>query len=76
MELTRSEANEELTYVMQGYEEHDAAYCDDRYHEKQRAPRRSRRRLLCRRDRKQEIREQIKQPQSGIARQHKKRRQK
>lgn len=33
LELTRSEANDELTTVMQGYEEDDAAFWDDRYRE-------------------------------------------
>ncbi len=35
LELTRSEANDELTTVMQGYEEDDAAFWDDRYRERQ-----------------------------------------
>ena len=73
LELTRSEANEELTYVMQGHEEDDAAYWDDRYRERQKQLADPDDVFFAARDRKQEIKEQIKQLQDGLARQHAKR---
>ena len=76
LELTRSEANDELTTVMQGYEEEDAAYWDDRYRERQKRLVDPDDVFFAARDRKQEIKEQIKHLQAGLARQHAKRRKK
>jgi hypothetical protein len=73
LELTCSEANDELTTVMQGYEEDDTAYWDDRYHERQKQLADPDDVFFAARNRKQEIKEQIKQLQSGLARQHSKR---
>jgi len=74
LELTRSEANDELTSVMQGYEEDDSAFWDSRYHEMQKRLADPDDVFFAARDRKQEIKEQIKQLQAGLARQHPKRR--
>lgn len=73
LELTRSEANEELTYVMQGYEEDDAAYWDERHRERQKQLADPDDVFFAACDRKQEIKEQIKQLHAGLARQHAKR---
>jgi hypothetical protein len=70
LELTRSEANDELTTVLQGYEEDDAAFWDDRYRERQKRLADPDDVFFAARDRKQEIKEQIKQLQGGLARQH------
>jgi hypothetical protein len=74
LELTRSEANDELTTVMQGYEEDDAAFWDDRYREKQKRLTDPDDVFFAARDRKKEIKEQIKELESGLARQQHKRR--
>jgi hypothetical protein len=70
LELTRSEANDELTTVMQGYEEDDAAFWDDRYRERQKQLADPDDVFFAARDRKQEIKEQMKQLHAGLARQH------
>jgi hypothetical protein len=70
LELTRSDANEELTSVMQGYEEDDAGFWDGRYRERQKRLADPDDVFFAARDRKQEIKEQIKQLQGGLARQH------
>jgi len=70
LELTRSEANDELTSVMQGYEEDDAAFWDSRYREVQKRLADPDDVFFAARGRKQEIKEQIKQLQAGLARQH------
>ncbi|HKT49579.1 MAG TPA: hypothetical protein VJV96_04750, partial [Candidatus Angelobacter sp.] len=64
---------EELTSVLESYEEDDSAYWSGRYGEleKQRADPDDV--FFEARDRKQEIKEQIKQLQDGLARQHPKR---
>ncbi|HEU5412365.1 MAG TPA: hypothetical protein VFW31_01355 [Candidatus Angelobacter sp.] len=70
VELARCEVNEELTSVLDSYEEDDSGYWDGRRHEleKQRADPDDV--FFEARDRKQEIKEQIKQLQDGLARQH------
>lgn len=73
LQLTRSEANDELTTVMQGYEEDDTAFWDDRYRERQKRLADPDDVFFAARDRKQEIKEQIKELQSGLDRQHSKR---
>jgi len=73
LELTRSEANDELTTVMQGYEEDDAAFWDERYHERQKRLADPDDVFFAARDRKKQIKEQIKELQAGLARQHPKR---
>ena len=73
LELTRSEANDELTAVMQGYEEDDSAFWGDRFREKQKRLADPDDVFFAARDRKKEIKEQIKELQAGLARQHPKR---
>jgi hypothetical protein len=74
VELARAELNDELTGLMQGYEQEDGYYWGDRKSEldKQRADPDDV--FFEARDRKQEIKEKIKALQSGLARQHPKRR--
>jgi len=74
VELARSELNDELTGYLQGYEQEDEHYWSDRESEvdKQRASPDDV--FFKANDRKQEIKEQIKQLQAGLARQHPKRR--
>jgi len=73
LELTRSEANDELTTVMQGYEEDDAAFWDHRRHERQKRIADPDDVFFAANNRKQEIKDQIKQLEAGLARQHPKR---
>ena len=73
VELARCEVNEELTSVLESYEEDDSAYWSGRRGEleKQRADPDDV--FFEARDRKQEIKEKIKELQSGLARQHSRR---
>jgi hypothetical protein len=73
VELARAELNDELTGLLQGYEQEDEYYWSDRKSEldKQRADPDDV--FFKANDRKQEIKEQIKQLQAGLARQHPKR---
>lgn len=73
LEATRAEANEELTGVMQGYEEDDSAYWDERYREREKEISDPDDVFFAARDRKQEIKEQIRELQAGLARQQPKR---
>ena len=73
LELTRSEANDELTAVMQGYEEDDSAFWGDRFRERQKHLADPDDVFFAARDRKREIKEQIKELHAGLARQHPKR---
>ena len=70
VELARCEVNDELTSVLQSYEDDDSAYWSGRLREleKQRADPDDV--FFAANDRKQEIKEQIKQLQAGLARQH------
>ncbi|HKT13009.1 MAG TPA: hypothetical protein VJW77_14405 [Terriglobia bacterium] len=70
VELARCEVNEELTSVLESYEEDDSAYWSGRRGEleKQRADPDDV--FFEARDRKQEIKEKIKELQDGLARQH------
>jgi len=70
VELARCEVNEELTSVLQSYEEDDSAFWDDRLRERQKQRADPDDVFFAANDRKQEIREQIKQLQAGLARQH------
>lgn len=74
LELTRAEANEELTSVMQEYEEDDSAFWDQRHHEREKRLADPDDVFFAARDRKQEIKEQIRELQAGLARQQPKRR--
>ena len=70
VELARSEFNDELTGYLQGYEKEDEHYWGDRKSavERQRADPDDA--FFKAQERKQEIKEQIKQLQAGLARQH------
>jgi len=74
VELARAELNDELTGLLQSHEQEDEHYWGDRQREldKQRADPDDV--FFEARDRKQEIKEKIKELQSGLARQHPKRR--
>lgn len=72
VELARCEVNEELTSVLQSYEEDDSAFWDDRLRERQKQRADPDDVFFAANDRKQEIRQQIKQLQAGLARQHRK----
>ena len=74
VELARAELNDELTGLLQGYEQEDEYYWSHRKSDldKQRADPDDV--FFKANDRKQEIKEQIKQLQAGLARQHPKRR--
>ena len=69
VELTRAEANEELAATLQEYEEDDSAYWDRRRHEREKQLRDPDDVFFAARDRKQEIKEQIKTLEQGLARQ-------
>ncbi len=69
VELTRAEANEELAATLQEYEEDDSAYWDRRRHEREKQLQDPDDVFFAARDRKQEIKEQIKTLQQGLARQ-------
>lgn len=69
VELTRAEANEELAATLQEYEEDDSAYWDRRHHEWEKQLQDPDDVFFAARDRKQEIKEQIKTLQKGLARQ-------
>jgi hypothetical protein len=69
VELTRAEANEELASTLQEYEEDDSAYWDRRRHEREKQLKDPDDVFFAARDRKQEIKEQIKELQQGLARQ-------
>jgi hypothetical protein len=73
VELARAELNDELTGLLQSYEQEDEYYWSDRRSEieKQRADPDDV--FYKANDRKQEIKEKIKQLQAGLARQHPKR---
>ena len=73
VELARCEVNEELTSVLMSYEEDDSAYWDGRRREEEKQRGDPDDVFFAARDRKQEIKEQIKQLQAGLARQHPKR---
>ena len=75
VELARCEVNEELTSVLQSYEEDDSVFWDDRLRERQKQRADPDDVFFAANDRKQEIREKIKQLQAGLARQHPKRNQ-
>jgi hypothetical protein len=70
VELARCEVNEELTSVLLSYEEDDSAYWDGRRREEEKQRADPDDVFFAANDRKQEIREQIKQLQAGLARQH------
>jgi len=69
VELTRAEANEELASILQEYEEDDSAYWDRRHHEREKQLQDPDDVFFAARDRKKEIKEQIKELQHGLARQ-------
>ena len=69
VELTRAEANEELASILQEYEEDDSAYWDRRHHEREKQLQDPDDVFFAARDRKKEIKEQIKELQQGLARQ-------
>lgn len=69
VELTRAEANEELAATLQEYEEDDSAYWDRRHHDREKQLQDPDDVFFAARDRKQEIKEQIKELQQGLARQ-------
>ncbi|MGE5321550.1 MAG: hypothetical protein ACM3SW_01725 [Actinomycetota bacterium] len=70
LELTRCEANDEITGVLQGYEENDSAVWDERRHEREKRLADPDDVFFAARDRRQEIREKMKELQAGLARQH------
>jgi hypothetical protein len=69
LELGGIEANEELASILQEYEEDDSAYWDRRRHEREKQLKDPDDVFFAARDRKQEIKEQIKELQRGLARQ-------
>ncbi len=73
LESARAEANEELTSVMQDFEQDDSAYWDNRFRDREREIRDPDDVFFHARDRRQEIKEQIKELQSGLARERPKR---
>jgi hypothetical protein len=73
LEATRAIANEELTSVMQSYEEDDTTYWDNRYRDREKEMRDPDDVFFDARDRREEIKEQIRELQSGLARQQPKR---
>ncbi|MGE5321991.1 MAG: hypothetical protein ACM3SW_03980 [Actinomycetota bacterium] len=74
LELARCDANEELTSVLQGFEEDESVFWDDRRHEIEKRLADPDDVFFEARDRRQEIKEQMKQLERGLARQHTKRR--
>ena len=69
VELTRAQANEELAATLQEYEEDDSAYWDRRHHEREKQLKDPDDVFFAARDRKKEIKEQIKELEQGLARQ-------
>jgi len=69
LEQARAGANEELTGVLQEYEQDDAAYWDQRNRERREELADPDDVFLAARDRKQQIKEQMKGLQAGLARQ-------
>jgi DNA-binding HxlR family transcriptional regulator len=69
VELARCEANGELTSVLQRYEEEDSVFWGDRLRERQKQRSDPDDVFFAATERKQEIKEQIKQLQAGLARQ-------
>ena len=65
VELTRAEANEELASILQEYEEDDSAYWDRRHHQREKQLQDPDDVFFAARDRKKEIKEQIKTLQTG-----------
>jgi hypothetical protein len=74
VELARSEFNDELTGLLQGYEQEDESYWSDRKSNMDRQRADPDDVFFKAQERKQEIKEKIKELQSGLARQHPKRR--
>ena len=74
VELARADLNDELTGLLQGYEQEDGYYWSERKSEVDKRRADPDDVFFKANDRKQEIKEQIKQLQSGLARQHPKRR--
>jgi hypothetical protein len=73
VELARAELNDELTGLLQSYEQEDEYYWSDRRSEIERHRADPDDVFFKANDRKQEIKEKIKALQSGLARQHPKR---
>ena len=73
VELARAELNDELTGLLQSYEQEDEYYWSDRRSEIEKRRADPDDVFYKANDRKQEIKEQIKQLQAGLARQHPKR---
>jgi len=69
LELTRAEANEELARTLQEHEEADSAHWDQLHHEWEKQRGDPDDVFFAARNRKQEIREQIRNLQAGLARQ-------
>ena len=74
VELARSELNDELTGLLQSHEQEDGYYWSERKSEVDKRRADPDDVFFAARDRKQEIKEKIKLLQSGLARQHPKRR--
>ena len=70
VELARAELNDELTGLLQSYEQEDEYYWSDRRSEIEKRSVDPDDVFFKANDRKQEIREQIKSLQAGLARQH------
>ncbi len=68
LESARAEANEELTSVMQDFEQDDSAYWDNRYRDREREIRDPDDVFFEARDRRQEIKDKMKELQRGLAR--------
>src|SRR5689334_18544038 len=73
LETTRALANEELTSVMQDYEQEDAGYWDNRHRDREKEMSDPDDVFFEARDRREEIKEKIKDLQRGLARQQPKR---
>jgi hypothetical protein len=73
VELARAELNDELTGLLQSYEQEDEYYWSDRRSEIEKRRVDPDDVFFKANDRKQEIKEKIKQLQAGLARQHPKR---
>ena len=70
VELARAELNDELTGLLQGYEQEDEYYWSDRRSEIEKRRVDPDDVFFKANDRKQEIKEKIKELQDGLARQH------
>ena len=70
LELVRAEANEELASILQEFEQGDSAFWSERNSERQKQRAGPDDVFFKANDRKQEIKEQIKELQAGLARQH------